>query len=377
MKEVCQIFPLKKTLTPPNLNHYGEAIYLKFILKLLPTIFLMGFIYACSTYQPIIDNTYLAEKGDVQAQLYLGRKYYKGENTTKDFEQALYWYTKAAEQGNSIGQFYAGLMHYEGKGTPNNYYKAIQWLTKSAEQGYDEAQLHLGRMYYQGEGFTTDDVLAYAWLNLVSSQENINIKNELDSIRAKMSLAQIEDATELSNKFYEKIYYKLPRRSFNGFSIITPINKNWIITSKDRLNISLFLAPSPNPKHSIIAFAGLKQSNLSLSKKANLKELVEQTEKLGESDKRFKDYNYYISDIRINERDCIKTEFSAEDHGVPNAWGAIYIVEGLTAYCPHPNSSNLVVTAGYSQRYKKGGRPLIIKNEMQQFIKSIKFEQID
>ena len=350
---------------------------MKLIINIFSVFIFIGIILSCSAHQTEVDYPSIAEQGDVDAQLCLGKIYFKGEGVAIDFKQSLYWYTKAAEQGNSIGQFFLGLMYYEGKGVSVDYKQAIYWFNKAAEQGYDDAQLYLGKMYYNGEGVTKDYIKAYAWLNLVASQEDTKATRLMDSALTKMSSKQIEEGKKLSNKIYENIYKQFNRRYFHGFTVVMPDSENWIITEKNNYSISFIRKIVPSPKHSIIALAALNPSPYPLDSNVSLKELIEKTEKLGEADKRYKNYRYNISDIRVSGRDCVKSVITTEDHGVPNEWGSTYILEGVTVYCIHPMSSSLVVTTGYSQRYKKGKRAMTLENEMQQFFKSIQFEQFN
>jgi len=166
------------------------------------------------------------------------------------------------------------------------------------------------------------------------------------------------------------------RRSFRGFTITTPDGRNWIITKKDRTGIALLRKPDRNAKHSIVAFAKLKLVSPPLDSITSLKEFVEKAEKLGELDRRFDAYRYDIRTIRINGRDCVRSDFSAEDHGVPYDRRTSYMLEGLTVYCLHPESSSRGIVIGYSQRYEKGKTPLTLKGEMQQFVESLKFEHL-
>ncbi len=50
---------------------------------------------------------------------------------TKDYKQAIKWYSKAAEQGYAPAQYNLGIMYREGEGTPQDYKQAIKWNTKA------------------------------------------------------------------------------------------------------------------------------------------------------------------------------------------------------------------------------------------------------
>ena len=58
-----------------------------------------------------------AEKGDVEAQIEAGTRYYNGtEEVKKDFVEAAHWFRMAAEQGNAEGQYRLGRMYSFGEG---------------------------------------------------------------------------------------------------------------------------------------------------------------------------------------------------------------------------------------------------------------------
>lgn len=84
-----------------------------------------------------------AKQGDAAAQYLLGKMYNDGEGVTKDYKQALNWFTKSAKQGNAEAQYWLGLMYAGGTGVPQDYREAVEWYTKAAEQGYAWAQHNL------------------------------------------------------------------------------------------------------------------------------------------------------------------------------------------------------------------------------------------
>ena len=85
-----------------------------------------------------------AEAGNAVAQYDLGSVYCLGKGVTKDYKEAVKWWTKSAEQGNAKAQCALGVCYYEGDGVTQDYKEAVKWLTKSAEQGMAEAKGVLG-----------------------------------------------------------------------------------------------------------------------------------------------------------------------------------------------------------------------------------------
>ena len=85
-----------------------------------------------------------AEKGDVEAQVELGRIYQDGNGVAKDDAEATKWYLMAANQGRDFAQFELGYMYEKGAGVSKDASEAAKWYRKAADQGYVYAQFTLG-----------------------------------------------------------------------------------------------------------------------------------------------------------------------------------------------------------------------------------------
>ncbi len=84
--------------------------------------------------------------GDSSSQYELGVLYFDGEGVTKDYKQALKWFTRSAERGNSSAQYELGLMHKGGYGTPVDPIEALKWFTKAAAQGNSDAKKRINEI---------------------------------------------------------------------------------------------------------------------------------------------------------------------------------------------------------------------------------------
>lgn len=149
---------------------------------------------------------FLADKGDVQAQVVLGQLFYQGGRgvpinherahyyfmmaaesananafaflgkmhsegspvVQQDNLSALQYFKKAADKGNPVGQCGLGILYLYGKGVEKDYAKAFKYFTASAEQGWSDAQLHLGIMHFSGKGVRRDYKMAVKYFNLAS-----------------------------------------------------------------------------------------------------------------------------------------------------------------------------------------------------------------
>ena len=70
----------------------------------------------------------LAQRGDPNAQAYLGYLYTLGRGVPQDYTQAAIWYRRAADQGHSGAQYELGLLYDKGQGVPVNVVEAEKWL---------------------------------------------------------------------------------------------------------------------------------------------------------------------------------------------------------------------------------------------------------
>ena len=112
----------------------------------------------------------LANKGDPEAQTYMGYLYENGLGVPQDYAEAADWYRAAAEQGNAFAQGNLGYLYENGLGVPQNYGAAAQWYQRGADQGYDYAQGSLGYLYENGLGVPQDYVKAAELFQLAAKQ---------------------------------------------------------------------------------------------------------------------------------------------------------------------------------------------------------------
>ena len=77
----------------------------------------------------------LANRGDVEAQYYLGNMYRSGEGVKKNYSTAVDLYYKSAEKGYAKAQFSLGLAYLHGEGVPQSESVGIKWIQKAARQG--------------------------------------------------------------------------------------------------------------------------------------------------------------------------------------------------------------------------------------------------
>jgi SEL1 protein len=135
-------------------------------------------------YQKALHYLQMAAKaGNSHALAYLGKMYVEGSETVPaDNSTALQYFQRAAQANNPIGMSGLGLMYMYGRGVDQDYTKALKYFTMAADQGYVEGQLYLGIMYFSGLGVKRDYKLAL---------KNFNLASQHGSVLAFYNLAQM------------------------------------------------------------------------------------------------------------------------------------------------------------------------------------------
>ncbi len=111
-----------------------------------------------------------AEQGDAESQFRLGSMYYHGQGVSRNYHEALDWYSKAAAQGNIQAEYAIGQLYYHAYGVSQDYVEAVHWYRRAADHGYARAQASLGGVYYRGNGVPKDYVEAVRWFRKAAEQ---------------------------------------------------------------------------------------------------------------------------------------------------------------------------------------------------------------
>ena len=132
-----------------------------------------------------------AEKGDAEAQMWLGWHYLDGEGVAKDSKQATIWWRKSAEQGhevsiNNLAGFYFRIKNRDVKDrTPEDVAQAVFWWRKGAELGYPDSQNELAGCYFYGNGVEKDMVRAVSLYRKAAEQGHDESQHDLAGCYAK------------------------------------------------------------------------------------------------------------------------------------------------------------------------------------------------
>jgi len=141
----------------------------------------------------------LAEKGEAEAQFYLGTLYAEGQGVSHDDATAFKWFERAANQGNAMAQYNVGASYAAGTGVAKSYPDAAKWFRRAADQGVVFAQVNLGLLYAAGNGVPHDNVEALKWLNLAfkrlpAGAEAMDVARAMQDVAGKMTRDEIDEA---------------------------------------------------------------------------------------------------------------------------------------------------------------------------------------
>lgn len=98
----------------------------------------------------------LANGGNVQAMIILGRIYCSGVLVDEDFQEGIKWLDKAKLKGNAQELYKLGMVYKNGIPPLKNPKKALECLEKSAKGGNDKAWFSWASMYKNGDGVPQD-----------------------------------------------------------------------------------------------------------------------------------------------------------------------------------------------------------------------------
>jgi len=122
---------------------------------------------------PLLKQIAEKEENNTDAQNRLGKCYYNGYGTTKDYTKAVYWFKKAADQNQANAQTNLGVCYQNGNGVAQDYKQAGYWYQKAANQGEMNAQTNLGVCYYNNWGVKQDYAQAVLWYKKAADQGNV------------------------------------------------------------------------------------------------------------------------------------------------------------------------------------------------------------
>ncbi len=107
------------------------------------------------------------------------------------------------EDRSSKTQFQLGEMFHQSNDRTRDYEQAVKWYTHAAKKGYRRAQHRLGTMYAKGLGVERDFVIAYAWCKVSADQQSRFALRKMKKIEVHLEPSEIAEANRLANQYYD------------------------------------------------------------------------------------------------------------------------------------------------------------------------------
>lgn len=131
---------------------------------------LLVFLVSSSSFATKFNDTLMkAQRGDFNAQSFIGHSYLCGLNVEKNDARARFWYKKVIEHPNADAKIVGhaslilGTMYSTGAGGQKCYLTALKYLKTAANQGFSDAHIFLGHMYAKGQGVARNYEKALFW----------------------------------------------------------------------------------------------------------------------------------------------------------------------------------------------------------------------
>lgn len=102
--------------------------------------------------------------GQPESHLMLGKAYYYGAGTKKNYKKARKHLQKAADKGEKEAQMLLAWMHAEGQGVKKDPEKGFAQMLKLAKEDYTPAQYYAAQMYAEGAGTAASADESLKWL---------------------------------------------------------------------------------------------------------------------------------------------------------------------------------------------------------------------
>jgi len=113
-----------------------------------------------------------ANRGNGEAQYYLGMMYLEGQGFDQNPDEALRWLRRAAEKKVPEAENLIGVMYADGESVPADDAEAVRWFRRAADRGFGPGQANLGSMYLDGAGVAKDEQEA-ARLYRLAAEQNV------------------------------------------------------------------------------------------------------------------------------------------------------------------------------------------------------------
>lgn len=186
-----------------------------------------------------------ALKGDVAAQVKLGKAYMYGDGLSKNDELAAKWFRKAADQGDASAEDQLGNMYRSGIGVARDKEEAVRWYMKASRHGSATGMFNLGTCFYNGDGVGSNEYTAYLWFLLAQDAGEPAVEDAVKRSGSTMSNSDTaEEFVRISNMYYKG--EELPKDDAQSLRWLRRAAE---INSRAKVLLAVRLLSAPQPEH--------------------------------------------------------------------------------------------------------------------------------
>ena len=168
----------------------------------------------------------LAQKGDPEAQFYVGEVYEKGMGRSPDESLAVSWYLRSAENGYAPAQLSLGRMYERGLGVKKNLSKAVAWYQKASNLTAEEA--HYSSVFVNS---------TQKWVNKATTLSGNSAKQQAELKQVDQQLKLTEKELEASIQMVEVLYQEVEKISLRIKKSSVPLKRNSTLIKKNSVPI--------------------------------------------------------------------------------------------------------------------------------------------
>ena len=108
-----------------------------------------------------------------------------------------------AEDRSCTTQFELGELFHKGDQRTRDFEQAFKWYLTAAKRGSRQAQHRLAMMYARGQGVAQSYSRSYAWCKVAAFQHSRRARRKLKCIERHMSWDQMRRGNWLAQEFYD------------------------------------------------------------------------------------------------------------------------------------------------------------------------------
>ena len=125
---------------------------------------------------------------------------------SQDFEKSHQYFKRSADKGNPDAQYYLGTFYAQGLGIAQDFSAAVKYFRLAVAQGHPEAMSNLAFLYAHGQGLLADYLKAAMWYEVSRRLGYKTIEKNLEFVLSKMTNEEAQEAKALAARCIAENY---------------------------------------------------------------------------------------------------------------------------------------------------------------------------